>query len=1055
MISHQGGDEPVSRRFSTAVPFGEGGTASLYTAHDLALGRLVVLKVPHRSSAEQVERTFREARALAAIRHPGVCQVYAVGFDDGRPFIALEKVEGRTLTDFHVELGRAERVALVARIADAIQAIHEAGVIHRDVKPDNVMVRIAPDGRPQPVVIDFGLVQFGASSTRVTQAGTPLGTPGFMAPEQVRGDPEQIDERSDVYALGATLYFVLTGRPVFEGSTAAEVMLRSLHEEAPTPRRHVADLDPALEAITLQCLETDPARRYPTARALADDLRRYLEHDEVSARRMGPLERSLRRFARQRTRVWAVALTACVGLALALLVLAELQHHRDRRAEFQRWADDLEWRLRAEYMAPQHDISVRERTVRAQADALALQLPALDRAARANAHFALGRVRAALGDDRTAEQHLRSAWDGGRDDADVAYLLGLVLSRRYAAGMKRAARSLDAALREQRIATLARELRDPARSFLDRARGTQLPVPPEYPHILIAAHERRFDAALAMLGALRQRTPWFFEAWIAEGHLLQVRGLSAYGDGDLHTTLALFERAHGAYRAARAVGQSHPAVHERLCVTAADVIGLRQELGAVVGSAEVEAMLRVCGEALTVAPEHPLTLASAAWANEFAARQASIGGDMARTLRLADLAVEQAARAVQHAPDDPTTVSIHATALLTSLAVPRTADATHLDAALGEAVAVLDNLLNDEPGSTDRLVLFRSRVELEVARGNRLQPPGPGLAKALDLGTRLAQLPARSFSVPLEVGVGLSRLARVLDLSGQPTAQIDDLVVALTDQARRSNPHMADTWRAAASARYVRGLTHCATDLQAHAPDFAAARDNLRGLGTVAPAEAMVYRLWGRLFETSCALLQERRIAPLAPQVRRWAQEAAARLGPTTELAFWLHMAEWRALLTDPVPARSALRDALNAPLDLGGAPTPLADLWKLQVPLTKADLALQLGEDPLPLLERAGADVERLARLAPTGVGTPIGLLRTRAVLEFLRVRAQPGVPDERLREAAQQVLALPLSGTRADIPWRYWRQRVARLSDPATGPVAQPSARTDASRPSTWMRR
>jgi serine/threonine-protein kinase len=288
------------RRFSTGLPFREGGTASLYTARDLTLGRTIILKIPHSSSSAQIERTFREARALAAISHPGVCQVYEVGFDEEWPFIALEWVEGQPLSELAPELTLAQRLEIVAEVAEAIEAAHQAGVIHRDLKPENVVVRKKNDGalQPlQPVVVDFGLVRFSAEAageTR-TQAGMPLGTPGFMAPEQVRGDTLRVDARTDVYGLGALLYAVLTGHTAFEGEGAAQIMFRTLNGEPRSPRTWNREISTDLEAVVLQCLAADPARRYQRAHDVACELRRVLAGQPVQARRSRRLGRLARR----------------------------------------------------------------------------------------------------------------------------------------------------------------------------------------------------------------------------------------------------------------------------------------------------------------------------------------------------------------------------------------------------------------------------------------------------------------------------------------------------------------------------------------------------------------------------------------------------------------------------------------------------------------------------------------------------------------------------------------------------------------------------------------
>lgn len=1016
----------MARRFSTSVPFSEGGTATLYTAHDLVLGRAVVLKVPHATGSDQIERTFREARALAAVHHPGVCQVYEVGFEEGRPFIALEKVEGSPLGELASKLDRHTAIELVAEVAEAVQAIHDAGVIHRDLKPDNVVVRVTTEGRLQPVVVDFGLVRFTGDQPAGSTAGLPLGTPGFMAPELVLGDPDRIDPRTDVYGLGAILYFLLTGRPVFTGEAAAEVMFRTLHEEPRPPSDFVPDLAPELQAVVLKCLDSAPARRYATAREVALDLRRQLAGQPVAAPRRGPVARAWRRFARSRARLWTAGILTVLALGTAGAVTWDLLRHHDQRTEWQRWADDIEWRLRAEYLAPRHDVSHHERTVRERVAAAEQELAHLRRGNRAHAHLAVGRVLVALGDDRSAEPHLRAAWDAGRNEPEVAYLLGLTLSRQFEQGLKRAAWSFDSTLGAARRTVLERDLRDPARAFLNRADGAQLPVPTEYPLLLIAAHEGRFDEALRWLAELRQRVPWFYEAWITEGSVLQVRGIAAYVEGDLPATLESFEAAHRAYAQAKTAGQSDPRVYEGLCVTAADSLGLRQELERPVDPAEITALLALCDEALEVSPEHPGTLASVAWAHEFAARSHDDTLESAR--QRIDRAVTLGERAVAAGPENAAHLAILCAALSTSLRLGDQHPTAEAVQKLEATATALERRLVDEPGSLDRLLLVHSFLFLEIYRASSFAPPTPRHAEILRSIDEISATRHRSFRVPWELAMALGELSQARDVFGEGTAELDDRAVLLAEQALMANPDMADVVASVFETRWRRALLRCAR-LEPDDGDAARVEEMLNELAARRDRpEVAARRARTSLGEAACAIVRGGHGRAQVAEARRHIA-TAGRLGAGGDLERSLRLVEWRALASDPATSPRELRAALREPLPERFTPTPQALLASAQTPLTLAELALRARESPRPYLDEAAGLLAEVGSKLPDGGRRPVALDRLQSVLAFLTARAQENPDPAEIGAAGRRLLALPLAGSRADIGWHFWRHQTLRV--------------------------
>ncbi|MCU0687646.1 MAG: serine/threonine protein kinase, partial [Polyangiaceae bacterium] len=299
-------------RYEVGSLLGRGGMGEVYEARDRRLGRAVALKFIRGADPDRVMRFLQEARAQARIDHPSVCKVYEVGEIGGKAYIAMQLVRGQRLDEAAAEMPLPAKVQALREVAEAVHEAHRLGVVHRDLKPSNVMLSRADDGHVLPIVMDFGLAYEIEQGHGLTVMGALLGTPAYMAPEQARGEVRNVDQRSDVYSLGATLYELLAGVAPFTGASTASTLFQVLHEEPPPLRARAPQLPADLETITLKCLSKEPARRYPSARALADDLGRYLDGEPILGRRPGLLERLGRRAKKNR------ALTAVATISLSL-----------------------------------------------------------------------------------------------------------------------------------------------------------------------------------------------------------------------------------------------------------------------------------------------------------------------------------------------------------------------------------------------------------------------------------------------------------------------------------------------------------------------------------------------------------------------------------------------------------------------------------------------------------------------------------------------------------------------------------------------------------------
>jgi WD40 repeat protein len=308
-------DGPPARLpgFEIVRELGRGGMGVVYEARQIRPTRLVALKMilagPHAGDVER-RRLLAEAEAVARLHHPNIVQVFEAGEHDGLAYLALEFCPSGSLAAKlqGTPLAADESAGLVETLARAVHHAHKAGIVHRDLKPANVL--LAADGTPK--ITDFGLAKRVGEDRGDTRSGTLVGTPSYMAPEQARGKPAAIGPATDVYALGAVLYELLTGRPPFRAENACETLVQVVHHDPVLPRQLLPNLPRDLSTICLKCLDKDPKKRYPSAADLADDLRRFLDRRPITARAVGPAERLVK---------WARRSPAVAGLIASVVAV--------------------------------------------------------------------------------------------------------------------------------------------------------------------------------------------------------------------------------------------------------------------------------------------------------------------------------------------------------------------------------------------------------------------------------------------------------------------------------------------------------------------------------------------------------------------------------------------------------------------------------------------------------------------------------------------------------------------------------------------------------------
>jgi WD40 repeat protein len=303
---------------------GQGGMGIVYKARHVQLDRIVALKrilADPRPGSSTLVRFRTEIEVVARMQHPHIVQVYEVGAAAGKPWFAMEFVDGGSLDDRIKGMPQPPRQAaeLVETLARTLHAVHQRGIVHRDLKPGNVLM--TPDGFPK--VADFGLAKRLDTESGPTVTGDIVGSPAWMAPEQARGRTQEIGPATDTYSLGAILYQLLTGRPPLVGTTPWETMHQVATVEPVAPRRLQPGVPADLETICLTCLRKEPDKRYTSAEALAEDLRRFLAGEPIRARPVGPVERAVK-WAKRRPAAAALLIVSC--LAIVALTAGALIH---------------------------------------------------------------------------------------------------------------------------------------------------------------------------------------------------------------------------------------------------------------------------------------------------------------------------------------------------------------------------------------------------------------------------------------------------------------------------------------------------------------------------------------------------------------------------------------------------------------------------------------------------------------------------------------------------------------------------------------------------------
>jgi serine/threonine-protein kinase len=590
----------IAGRYEIGDLLGTGGMGRVFRAWDTRLRRTVAFKLLT-SGAQTDDRTLQEAQAQARVEHENVCRVYEVGWGEtGEPYIVMQLVEGEALCDAAPKMTFEQRAQVMQKVSEAVHAANRLGVIHRDLKPGNVLIERTADGEWKPFVTDFGLARDVNVVAR--QASGVVGTPNYMAPEQARGDSARIDRRTDVYGLGATFYEVLSSKFPFDGNPYE--ILQKVVRDDPDP---LGKIDPNipkdLAAITRKCMEKEPAQRYDSARAVAEDLGRWLDGEPILARPPDLGYRARRWVGRNRTLSIAIGVALLVAAMGSIVSANERARSRQVAERFGQDVKEIEGRMRFALVLPLHDISQEETQVQLRMRQIAVNMVKLGKEGVGPGEYALGRGALALGKIESAREHFQRAWDANYREPECATGLGLSLVELYRAGLHEVSRLPDPNAREKLRAELAQKYRAPAKSALQLGAGAST-EPADYVEALIRYCDEDLDGAeRSAEGALLQ-APWLYEARILLGQVERERGARAHAAGDHAAAEARFVKAREHLNVAVQFGRSDPRAWSELCGLGVDELAL-QLAGGAIQAAAPEAAFEACGSAVQAAPSRP------------------------------------------------------------------------------------------------------------------------------------------------------------------------------------------------------------------------------------------------------------------------------------------------------------------------------------------------------------------------------------------------------------------------------------------------------------------
>ncbi len=648
----------IGGRYEIETELGSGGMGTVYLAYDRVLQRKVALKILAMHNKEQLRYFMREARVQAQIDHPHVCKIYDVGIEKNMPYLAMQYIRGYMLDDMMEELTIEEKVMIMAKIAEAVHEVHKHGIIHRDIKPSNIMVEVTEQGQYHPYILDFGVARLQNTSTQ-TEIDVIKGTPYYMAPEQAKGDVKSIGRHTDVYGLGVTLYELLTLSRPYEGDSSIEVLMKILQREPEPLRQRNPHVPVDLEIIVMKSISQEVSKRYSSARALAEDLQRYLRGEPISARSPTITYRISRWVKRNRILATMLLILTVVTVTWVSLLIYQTQRHRwitQKLESFVSEASEVRALLSYIYMQPSHDIRKPLRQLIERVDKLEKQLKEIGSVGEYAGYKALGEVYLALHNYPRALAYFEKMKEKGKLTSDAAVAYSIALGELYYQEKQILERIKNKQEQERLKRVLHNKYLSPATQALQFALKHHGTTAREYVealwHFYSGYNKRAEELALYVI----KNSYWSYLARIGGYKILiklyQDQANKAFAQGYTKEGLKYLDNMKNFLQQALLIGRSDPSLHELNCnfVYLKALYNYWQKNFPNVWKSNEH----VCKKALEIHPSSPrLLLATASYYNIMGQYLSSQGIKDGETyLRKA---IERAEQAKRLDPDNPYT----------------------------------------------------------------------------------------------------------------------------------------------------------------------------------------------------------------------------------------------------------------------------------------------------------------------------------------------------------------------------------------------------------------
>ena len=418
-------------RFIVKEFLGRGGGGELYLAYDNVLKRKVAIKFVISEDEDTKEQLLREARLQAQLSHDNICKIYEVGRIENIPFIIMQYINGNSLMYYYDKLNIEQKVKMFIKICDALRHAHQSGIIHRDIKPSNILVEEI-DGEYKPYLIDFGLAK-KKDTTTTTATGNIVGSPYFMSPEQASGLVHNIDRRSDIYSLGATLYAFITGKPPFYDKNSISAIYSIMKEEPKLPSKINPHIPKDIETIIVKCMMKEPSLRYPSVNEVERDFKRFLKGEPIGASKPSIFYKVKRKVKKNPLAVSILFTSLFIIILLAgFYIKARIEERKKTEyiVNFVKKTKEIENFLKTQYLLPIHNIDGERKKIFKKIENVIKVAEPLNEREKALAYLAVGKCYFYLEEEDDALFFLEKGWKYYKDK-DTALILSMLYFKKY------------------------------------------------------------------------------------------------------------------------------------------------------------------------------------------------------------------------------------------------------------------------------------------------------------------------------------------------------------------------------------------------------------------------------------------------------------------------------------------------------------------------------------------------------------------------------------------------------------------------------------------------